>query len=139
MNNYRALDIAMRIAREQTKGLTASIKRLALADNKELIKDGLEMTQAKYLSILLESAKSKQADLQSKVKVVKKELDRLTYEVVDINEIIRDLSDKLHIEKSRSIVEEMTQREVDIARAYGHEFKAGQIMTEDIKNILRGK
>ena len=96
------------------------------------------MSDIKHLTGLLESAKAKRSDIQYKQKLIKKELELANDEFIDISITIGKLEEKLSLAKSREVVDEVTQREVDIARAYGYTLVVGELITDDIRSILRG-
>ena len=59
--------------------------------------------------------------------------------MIDISITVGKLEEKLYEERSKEVVEEVSQREVDIARAYGYTLVVGEVITDDIRKILRGE
>lgn len=87
---------------------------------------------------LLGYAEGQAEDLQYKIKQIKKELSQAESELVGARERILALREVVRITNSQKVVEEVFSREVQIAHMKGHEIEKGDVLTAEIRAILRG-
>ena len=95
------------------------------------------MNNIKHIERLLQLAEDKFLENQRKIVQVNKELSKLTDEKIGLSENIRSLKETLAKAKAQDTSEEITAREVEIARMKGFELVLGDKLTDEIRQLLK--